>query len=197
MIRLLCLLIAGASLVLVSTFVVETNDAAALVYEQSGRIVDLGDEVASEIALSVVVDKYPYTWQAFLARLQLAGLEQALDQRAGDSGLPLRDPLIVSSPPHLGPAGLLALAIVILAVQVAGPRSRVRAPAACFLVLLAGGAAIAQGWAPIPVAAAGDGWSPMIAGGLERGAWAAFPWIAAGGLALSFALALVPRRRRA
>jgi hypothetical protein len=198
--RALLLLVAVACLAGQVWFAVDTAGTADQVLEAAERIHALGDEQASELALSVPTDLYPFSMAAFSARMALAQLEQGLSGRTIDVyGLPARDPLSVArdeglAAPWLGPLGVLGLATLLLANGLLAPRSRVRILSLLVLVGLGAGAALSQGWVALPAPASSDGWDAVIASQAEALAFAAFPWLTLAGLTLATLLVLLPRR---
>jgi hypothetical protein len=198
--RALLLLAAVACLASQVWFAVDTAGTAGQVLEAAERIHALGDEQASELALSVPTDLYPFSMAAFSARMALAQLEQGLSDRALDVfGLPARDPLTVArdeglAAPWLGPLGVLVLAALLLVYGLLAPRSRVRILSLLLLLGLGMAAALSQGWVSMPAPASSDGWDAVIASQAEAVAFAAFPWLALAGLTLATLLVLLPRR---
>jgi hypothetical protein len=198
--RALLLLLAVACLAGQVWFAVDTAGTASQVLEAAERIDGLGDEQASELALSVPADLYPFSTAAFAARMRLAQMEQGLQGRAREVlGLPVRDPLTVSrdeglEAPWLGPLGVQVLAALLLVYGLLAPRSRVRIFSLLLLLGLGVEAALSQGWVSLPAPALSQGWGAVAASQAEAVAFAAFPWIALAGLTLATLMVLVPRR---
>ena len=194
--RSLLLLSALALLALQGWVLIDSSAAGARVAAEVEQVVALGDDEASEIALAVPIDTYPFSPQAFAARRQVAGLDGALARRnLPGSPLPLRDPWWLASRPWVGPSGVLVLAALLLLMGLLGPRSRVRALSLLGLLGLTGAAALGQGWLVFPGPPPDDGLAAMVTGQAEALAYAAFPWVTLAGLALGVVLLLLPRRR--
>ncbi|MFT7461890.1 MAG: hypothetical protein ACI9EF_000224 [Pseudohongiellaceae bacterium] len=184
--------LAVAVLASVGTVAFDTDDLAFQGYDAAKLVAKAGIDDATAVTYGTLLEDYPYAPFIAEVRTELASLDTLLVSLPEEQdGLPLRDPLILSNAPWVGPSGVMILGLLLALWLAVMPRTKVRSLAAITLVLGLTASAFGQGFVDM---SGGEGAGGPMAGG-ESQAFAYFPWISVGVLALGVLLGLMPREK--